>query len=51
MHGIQLSGTVGCLVLGVKRRLWTLRTGNDCLSEMIEAGFFSPLPDLAELLG
>ncbi len=49
-HGIKLSGTLGCLALGVKRQLWTLKEGNDRLAEMIEVGYFSPLSDLTELV-
>jgi len=49
-HDIHLSGTLGCLALGVQRQLWTLQEGNDRLFKMIEAGFFSPLSDLAELV-
>ena len=49
-QGIRLSGTLGCLALGVKRQHWTLAEGNRRLGEMIEVGFFSPLSDLQELM-
>lgn len=48
-HGVKLSGTLGCLGLGVKRQLWTLAEGNARLGEMIDVGYYSPVADLSEL--
>jgi predicted nucleic acid-binding protein len=47
---IAVSGTLGCLVLGVERGLWTLDQANEQLGRIIAAGFFSPLKDLAALM-
>jgi predicted nucleic acid-binding protein len=49
-QGVRLSGTVGCLVLGVERGLWSVARGNGCLSRMVQAGFFAPVPDITVLL-
>jgi predicted nucleic acid-binding protein len=48
--GIVLSGTLGCLISGIRRDLWTLARANECLAQIIEFGFFAPVADLADLL-
>lgn len=47
---VAVSGTLGCLVLGVERGLWTLDEANEHLRRIIAAGFFSPLKDLDGLV-
>ena len=47
---VAVSGTLGCLVLGVERGLWTLDQANEQLGRIIAAGFFSPLTDLGGLV-
>lgn len=48
--GIRLSGSLGCLVLGIERQLCSLRQANDWLLEMIQQGYRSPVSDLTPLL-
>jgi predicted nucleic acid-binding protein len=47
---VAVSGTLGCLVLGVERALWTLEQANDWLKRIIASGFHSPVKDLAALV-
>ena len=47
---VAVSGTLGCLVLGVEHGLWTLERANALLERMVAAGFYSPLKDLAALV-
>jgi len=47
---IRLSGSIGCLVLAVERRLATLEQANDWLSEMIRLDYRSPITDITPLL-
>jgi len=49
-RGIRLSGSIGCLVLAVERRLATLEQANDWLSEMIRLEYRSPVTDITPLL-
>lgn len=44
---IPVSGTIGCLILAVKRDLCTLEQGNVWLNEMIQQGYCSPITNLA----
>jgi predicted nucleic acid-binding protein len=48
--GIIISGSVGCLVLAVERRLCSLEQANIWLGEMIRRGYRSPVNDLTSLL-
>ena len=48
--GVQVSGTLGCLVLAVERSLCGLNQANVWLAQMIQHGFRSPVLDLAQLL-
>lgn len=48
--GIQVSGTLGCLVLAVERNLTSLEQANLWLHQMIEKGYFPPVSDLRQLL-
>ncbi len=47
---IAVSGTLGCLVLGIERNLWTLEESNDWLKRIIASGFHSPVADLSGLV-
>jgi len=47
---VAVSGTLGCLVLGIERDLWTLELANGWLKRFIASGFHSPVTDLAGLL-
>jgi predicted nucleic acid-binding protein len=47
---VAVSGTLGCLVLGIERNLWTLEESNGLLKRLIAAGFYSPVTDLAGLV-
>ncbi len=49
-RNIAVSGTLGCLVLGVERDLWTLEQANRWLARIVAAGFFSPVLDLSGLV-
>ena len=48
--GIKVSGTIGLLVLGVKKGILTLEEGNGLLEKMIEKGFYSPVKSLEEVM-
>jgi predicted nucleic acid-binding protein len=47
---IGVSGTLGCLILGIERGLWNLRQANVWLERTVAAGFHSPLTDLSALV-
>lgn len=47
---VPVSGTLGCLLLGIERNLWTLEQANDWLARIIALGFHSPVTDLASLV-
>ncbi len=50
-HGVQVSGTLGCLVQAVRRRVCSLEQANAWLRQMInDGGYRSPVDDLAALL-
>jgi predicted nucleic acid-binding protein len=49
-RNIAISGTLGCLILGVERRLWTLAQGNVWLERLVAAGFHSPVRELSGLV-
>lgn len=48
--GVSVSGTIGVLVLAVKKRSISLEEGNKFLVEMIENGYYSPYKTLYSLL-
>ncbi len=48
--GIPVSGTIGVLVLGVKRSILSLDEGNRLLAQMIQHGYYSPFSSLDSLL-
>ncbi|MBN1877094.1 MAG: DUF3368 domain-containing protein [Anaerolineae bacterium] len=48
--GVPVTGTIGILVLAVRRELLTLRQANTLLTEMIAAGYRSPLEKLDTLV-
>ncbi|MCP4406086.1 MAG: hypothetical protein GY801_53440 [bacterium] len=47
---IRLSGSLGCLVLVVERRICSLQQANVWLTQMIEQGYYTPVHDLTSLL-
>jgi len=49
-RNISVSGTLGCLILGVDRSLWTLDQANRWLERIIASGFFSPVMDVSGLV-
>jgi predicted nucleic acid-binding protein len=48
--GVAVSGTLGCLVAGIRRRHWTVAQADDALRRMTAAGYFSPVARIEELL-
>ena len=48
--GVQISGTLGCLVLAVERKLASLEAANKWLRRMRQHGYRSPIVDLQEIL-
>lgn len=49
-RGIPVSGTIGVLVIAVKKDIISLEEGNDLLLKMIEKGYYSPYKRLDELV-
>lgn len=47
---IKLSGSLGCLVLAVERKLCTLDRANTWLWDMLQQGYRSPVTDLTPLM-
>jgi predicted nucleic acid-binding protein len=47
---IAVSGTLGCLILGIERDLWTTVQANAWLERIVAAGFHSPVTDLSTLV-
>lgn len=47
---VATSGTLGCLILGTERALWTLDQANRWLERIVHKGFYSPVKDLSTLL-
>lgn len=47
---VPVSGTLGCLILGIERELWSLGEANECLARIIVSGFRSPVEDLSVLV-
>lgn len=48
--GVSVSGTIGVLILAVKKGIISLAEGNKFLVEMIENGYYSPYNALDSLL-
>jgi predicted nucleic acid-binding protein len=48
--GLEITGTLGVLVLSVKRKLLSRQAANDALTTMIASGYRSPLDRLDSLL-
>jgi predicted nucleic acid-binding protein len=48
--GVRLSGSLGCLVLAVERKLCSLEDANFLLGQMIQQGYHSPIDNLMTLL-
>lgn len=49
-HGIPTTGTIGILLLAIRRRRITLESGNALLAQLIESGYRSPVDTLDEFL-
>lgn len=49
-RNIAVSGTLGCLILGVERGLWTLGQADGLLERLVASGFHSPVRELASLV-
>jgi predicted nucleic acid-binding protein len=49
-QGIAVAGTLGCLILGVERDLWSLEQANEWLERTVASGFYSPSMDLSGLV-
>ena len=47
---VAVSGTLGCLILGVERGLWSLEHANGWLERIVAAGFRSPVKNLSALV-
>ncbi len=45
-QGIHISGTVGCLLLGIRQQHWSIADANQWLTLMIGEGYRSPVDDL-----
>ncbi|MBI5192282.1 MAG: DUF3368 domain-containing protein [Nitrospirae bacterium] len=48
--GISVSGTIGVLILAVKKGIISLEAGNKLLLDMIQNGYYSPYNSLDKLL-
>jgi predicted nucleic acid-binding protein len=48
--GVRISGSIGCLVLAIERRLCTLNEANHLLMQMIDHRYRSPVTDLTPLV-
>ena len=48
--GITISGSLGCLVLAIERKISSVEQGNVWLAAMIAQGYHAPLTDLTHLL-
>lgn len=48
--GVRLSGSLGCLVLAVERKLCSLDQANTLLKQMIREGYHSPVEDLTNII-
>jgi len=49
-YKVNLTGTIGILVRGIREECLTLSTGNQLLKEMIRYGYYSPVKSLDESL-
>lgn len=47
---VIISGTLGCLILGIERGLWSLSQANEWLERIVASGFHSPVTDLSTLV-
>lgn len=48
--GVPLTGTLGILVMATRNGAYDLRTADVYLGRMVEAGFFSPVGSVGELI-
>jgi predicted nucleic acid-binding protein len=48
--GVRLTGTLGILLKAARTKVCDLRTADAYLAGMIEAGFYSPVPTVRELV-
>lgn len=49
-RGVPVSGTIGVLVIAIKREIISLGEGNNLLSNMIQMGYYSPCKGLDKLV-
>ena len=49
-RNVAVSGTLGCLTLGIERGLWNLEQANGWLERIVAEGFRSPVTDLSVLV-
>lgn len=49
-RGLRVSGTIGCLILAIKRGLCSIEQANSWLKAMIAVGYHSPVGDLSALV-
>lgn len=49
-RGVPVSGTIGILIIAIKKSIISLENGNRILFKMIENGYYSPYNALNELL-
>jgi predicted nucleic acid-binding protein len=47
---VVVSGTLGCLILGIERGLWSSEQANGWLERIVTSGFRSPVADLSALV-
>lgn len=47
---VQISGSLGCLVLAVEKGFYDLTMANNFLKQMIQFGYYSPFTDLTPLI-
>lgn len=47
---VIVSGTLGCLIQGIERGLWSLSQANEWLERIVASGFHSPVADLSTLV-
>jgi predicted nucleic acid-binding protein len=50
LRKVAVTGTVGCLILGIERGLWSLEQANGWLEKIVASGFRSPVTDLSGLV-
>ena len=49
-NNINFSGTIGCLILSIQKKIIDLTTANEILNKMIQNGFYSPVRKLDDFI-